>query len=217
MVTVLVPHFGAHEHSLFLWNTKNLNTPVHTFVGHRYAASKLGHFYWGSTASSSANPFPLPPLSPTPLHPPARTLLLVVVQHGAHSAEEPRSQPFSLGAPLEELVVEVVVPVQQLQVLGQRGRAVKLVNVEEGVRRGYRCILLHTCPHHNWNDPVVQGVGEELLGDIVLAVGVLEGKVELVVLLQHLHAVAIPSGAFQAAAAAVDIHLGVGVLKGTNI
>ena len=37
MVTVLVPHFGAHEHSLFLWNTKNLNTPVHTFVGHRYA------------------------------------------------------------------------------------------------------------------------------------------------------------------------------------
>ena len=46
MVTVLVPHFGAHEHSLFLWNTKNLNTPVHTFVGHRYAiASKLGHFY----------------------------------------------------------------------------------------------------------------------------------------------------------------------------
>ena len=35
MVTVLVPHFGAHEHSLFLWNTKNLNTPVHTFVGHR--------------------------------------------------------------------------------------------------------------------------------------------------------------------------------------
>jgi len=35
MVTVLVPHFGAHEHSLFLWNVKNLTTPVHTFVGHR--------------------------------------------------------------------------------------------------------------------------------------------------------------------------------------
>jgi hypothetical protein len=35
MVTVLVPHFGAHEHSLFLWKTKNLTSPVHTFVGHR--------------------------------------------------------------------------------------------------------------------------------------------------------------------------------------
>ena len=78
MVTVLVPHFGAHEHSLFLWNTKNLNTPVHTFVGHRYA-SKDGHFYWASTACSSADPIPLPPLAPTPLHPLARALLLVVV------------------------------------------------------------------------------------------------------------------------------------------
>ena len=42
MVTVLVPHFGAHEHSLFLWNTKNLNTPVHTFVGHRFAKVFIG-------------------------------------------------------------------------------------------------------------------------------------------------------------------------------
>ena len=35
LVTVLVPHFGAHDHSLFLWNNNNLSTPVHTFVGHR--------------------------------------------------------------------------------------------------------------------------------------------------------------------------------------
>ena len=79
MVTVLVPHFGAHEHSLFLWNTKNLNTPVHTFVGHRYACMMYIHFYWVSTAFSFANPLPLPPFTPTPLHPLARTLLLVVV------------------------------------------------------------------------------------------------------------------------------------------
>ena len=35
LVTVLVPHFGAHDHSLFLWNNNNLSTPVHTFVGHK--------------------------------------------------------------------------------------------------------------------------------------------------------------------------------------
>ena len=35
LVTVLVPHFGAHDHSLFLWNTNNLSTPVHTFIGHK--------------------------------------------------------------------------------------------------------------------------------------------------------------------------------------
>ena len=35
LVTVLVPHFGAHDHSLFLWNNNNLSAPVHTFVGHR--------------------------------------------------------------------------------------------------------------------------------------------------------------------------------------
>ena len=80
MVTVLVPHFGAHEHSLFLWNTKNLNTPVHTYVGHRYVHFMVYiHFYWVSTAFSFANPLPLPPLTPTPLHPLAGTPLLVVV------------------------------------------------------------------------------------------------------------------------------------------
>merc|ERR1712130_1033726 len=109
--------------------------------------------------------------------------------------------------PFEELVVEAIVPVQQLQVLGQRGRTVELINVEEGMRGSYSCIILHTCPHHNWNDTIVQSVGEELFCDIVLAVGVLKGKVELVVLLQHLHAVTIPSGAFQAATAAIYIHL----------
>ena len=89
--------------------------------------------------------------------------------------------------------------------------------MKKGVGRSYCRILLHACAHRNWNNPVVQGVGEELLSHVIFSVGVLKGEVELVVLLQHLHAVAIPSGAFQAAAAAVDIHLGVGVLKGTNI
>ena len=35
-MTVLVPHCGAHDHSLFLWNNNNLSTPVHTFLGHRW-------------------------------------------------------------------------------------------------------------------------------------------------------------------------------------
>ena len=35
LATVLVPHLGASDHSLFLWNVGDLSSPVHTFVGHR--------------------------------------------------------------------------------------------------------------------------------------------------------------------------------------
>ena len=79
--------------------------------------------------------------------------------------------------------------------------------MKKGVGRSYCRILLHACAHRNWNDPVVQGVGEELLSHVIFAVGVLKGEVELVVLLQHLHAVTISSGALEASAAPIDIHL----------
>ena len=35
LVTSLVPHFGVHDHSLFLWNNSDLTSPVHTFGRHR--------------------------------------------------------------------------------------------------------------------------------------------------------------------------------------
>ena len=35
LVTSLVPHFGVHDHSLFLWTNTDLSSPVHTFSHHR--------------------------------------------------------------------------------------------------------------------------------------------------------------------------------------
>ena len=159
-----------------------------------------------STARSSTNPLPTPPLAPTPLHPRAGTVLLVVMQHRANSAEEPGPQPLTLRPPLQELVVEVLVFGQNLQVLGKVGRAVVVVNMEERVGRSYGCVVLHRSPHHNWNDTILQGVHKKFLCDVVPAIRVLKGKIELVSL-QHLHALTISSWAFQASAAAVDVHL----------
>ena len=159
-----------------------------------------------STACSSTNPLPTPPLAPPPLHPRAGTMFLVVMQHCANSAEEPRPQPLTLRPPLQELVVEVLVFGQNLQVLGKVGRAVVVVNMEERVGRSYGCVVLHRSPHHNWNDTILQGVHKKFLCDVVPAIRVLKGKIELVSL-QHLHALTISSWAFQASAAAVDVHL----------
>ena len=52
-----------------------------------------------------------------------------------------------------------------------------------------------------------EAVGEELLGDVVLAVGVLKGQIELVVVLQHVQAVAILLLAGEVATLPIDIHL----------
>ena len=59
---------------------------------------------------------------------------------------------------------------------------------------------------HSLDSP--ESVDVELLGDVVLAVGVLKGEVELVVLVEHVEAVArLGAGALLCAARAIDINL----------
>lgn len=53
---------------------------------------------------------------------------------------------------------------------------------------------------------LLQTVDKELLGDIVPAVGILEGEVELVLLIQHFQTVGIGSGTVVGAACSVDVH-----------
>ena len=52
-----------------------------------------------------------------------------------------------------------------------------------------------------------QAVGEELLGDVLFAVGVLKGQVELVLLLQHVKALSVFPQASQVATCSIDVHL----------
>ena len=154
-----------------------------------------------------ANSLPLPPSGPPSIRPLAWPVLLVEVQHGAQPAEELGVHPFPLGLPLEELVVHDVVPVQHLQVLCKPRRAFELIHMEERVRGSHCHIILRTWTHYDGQDVVVKPVGEELLSDVILAVGVLKGQVELVVVFQHSKAVVLPLMAGQVATLAIDIHL----------
>ena len=54
---------------------------------------------------------------------------------------------------------------------------------------------------------MAQTVGEELLRDVLFAVGVLKGQVELVLLLQHVKALSVFPQASQVATCSIDVHL----------
>ena len=154
-----------------------------------------------------ANPLPLPPVDPPALWPLAHPMLLVEVQEGAKPAEELGVHPLPLRLPLEELVVHVVVPVQHLQVLGKLGRAFEVVHMEEGVGWGHCSIIFRTWSHHDGQDVAAKTIGKELLSDVILAVGVLKGQVELVVVLQHLQAVTVLLLAGEVPTLPIDVHL----------
>ena len=130
-----------------------------------------------------ANSLPLPPFTPPTLWTLAHSMLLVEVENGAKPTEEPGVHPLPLPLPLKERVVHVKVSVQHVQVLCKLGRVFELVHMEEGVGWSHRCIILKIWPHNDGQDVVPKPVDEELLGDVVLAVGVLKGQVELVVIL----------------------------------
>ena len=157
----------------------------------------------------TAHTLPMPPLIPATLDHIAGPdpLLLVEVKHGADSAEELGVHPLTLGLPVEELVVHLVVLVQHLQVLCQVGRVLELVHMQERIGRSHSFVILNTCSHHDWEYVVPQAVVEELLGDVLLAVGVFKGQVELVLLLQHVKALSVFPQASQVATCSVDIHL----------
>ena len=138
-----------------------------------------------------ADYLPLPPISPPTLWPLAWPKLLVEVEDGTKPAEEPGVHPFPLCLPLEKLVVLDLIPVQHLQVLCKLGRALELVYMEERVGWSHCSIILRTWPHYDGQDVVAKAVEEELLSDVILAVGVLKGQIELVVIFQHIKTVSI--------------------------
>ena len=79
--------------------------------------------------------------------------------------------------------------------------------MDERVRWSHCSIILRTWTHNDGQDVVVKPVGEELLSDVILAVGVLKGQIELVVIFQHIKAVALRLPTGEVATLAIDIHL----------
>ncbi len=53
--------------------------------------------------------------------------------------------------------------------------------MDVGVERCYLLILLLRCPHHYWNNVMLQGIVKKLLCDIVFAVHILKSQIKLVV------------------------------------
>lgn len=69
-------------------------------------------------------------------------------------------------------------------------------------------VVFGTGAHHNWQDISSECVHEELLGDVVHAIGILECQIEFVVVIEYVEApVGCASGAFVGAARAVDVNL----------
>lgn len=131
-----------------------------------------------------------------------------VVQHGTDATPEVRVDELPRALPLEVAVVQVVVLVQHMQVLGQLLGRRELVHVDVGLVGRHRSIVLGRRTHHNGQHIPVQRVDEELLRDVVPAVGVLERQVELVVRVQDLEALArLGARAMERATVAVDVDL----------
>lgn len=106
-----------------------------------------------------------------------------------------------------------------MQIIGEVLRRFEVIDVDVGFHGGLSTIVIRVCPHHDGQDVVAEAVDEELLGDVVSAVGVLEGQVELVVSVEHLEALGrVGPRAPLGAARAEDVHPDVitqllGVLK----
>ena len=83
--------------------------------------------------------------------------------------------------PSKILVVESVVLIQSVEVIGQVFDRVEIVDVDEGIVRRVELVVGARSAHHHRHDVGHQRVDVELLGDVVAAVGILEGQVELVV------------------------------------
>ncbi len=107
---------------------------------------------------------------------------------------------------LKVFIVQRVVFVQLVQVLGQLRGRFKIVHVDERLVRGATLVVFPPRSHHNGQDVVAQPVHVKLLRDVVHAVGVLKGQVELVLPIQQAETVVVRPGTLLRAALAVDVH-----------
>lgn len=129
-----------------------------------------------------------------------------LVHHGAQSTEEVSIDETTRLLPLEILIVERLVLTEQVEVIGQFFGAVEVIHVDERVLRRVFLVVDARSSHHDGyhigstnnmrietlhqnsthqcqiSKDVPQSVDVELLGDVIAAVGVLEGQIELVVL-----------------------------------
>lgn len=134
--------------------------------------------------------------------------LLLVMESGAHPAPVVRIDELPGALPLEVGVVQLFIPIQDVQVLRQFLRRGELIHVDVGTTRSTHLVVFRTGTHHNRQDLSVQSVDEKLLGDVVLAVGVLERQIELVVVVEDLEAlVRRTPGALEVATRPIDINL----------
>lgn len=77
-----------------------------------------------------------------------------------------------------------------------------------GSSRSTHLVVLWPGAHDDGQDPSVQRIHEELLRDVVLAVGVLERQIELIVVVQDLEAlVRCAAGALEVATRSIDVNL----------
>lgn len=75
------------------------------------------------------------------------------------------------------------------------------------IRRRLR-VILRSGAHHNGQNVAVQRVDKQLFGNVVAAVGVLEGQIEFVVVVEDVETFAGRAArAFVRAARSVDVHL----------
>lgn len=147
---------------------------------------------------------------PPRVHVPVRLGPDVVVQQRAQPAEEVRVYELAGALPPEVAVVHLVVLVQLVEVRGQRLGRLEVVHVDVRVLRRGAGVVLGLGAHRDGDYVAPQPVDEELLRDVVLAVGVLEGEVELVVLVQQAEALLrLVAKALELAARPVDVHLDV--------
>jgi len=158
----------------------------------------------GSRRADSGSPPPVVEIRV----PPGFPQLLLVVERGAHPAPVVRVDELPGALPLEVRVVQLVVAIQDAQILRQLLGRGELVYVDVRPPWGTHLVILRPGPHHDGQNPSVQRIYEELLCDVVLAVGVLERQVELVVVVQDLKAlVRRAPRALEVATSPIDVNL----------
>lgn len=89
-----------------------------------------------------------------------------------------------LSFPVEVRLVQVVVPVEQQEVVGQRAEGFEVGYVHVGAGRCERRVVDGRSAQHDGHDIVLQGA-IEFLAHVIQTVGILHGKVEFVVGSEH--------------------------------
>lgn len=130
------------------------------------------------------------------------------MQHGADATPEKRIDEFTGALPFEVRIVQFIVLVENVQIVGQLLGGRELIDVNVRAIRCRRCVVFGSGAHHNGQYIAIESVDEEFLGYVVFAVGVLEGQIEFVLVIQDLEAFAgRAAGTLVRAARSVNVHL----------